>query len=298
VDRSRVCALTAGVRGPGANCSPPRGRAARARAIESLDAPVRLARGLTRFIQILGRCGGRIHRGRPIRLGEIGRGGSRRGSGGPGRAPAAARAPWRRRSADAEDETTVARKRMVGTRFARADQGSPGPGGDRARSASSSTRINAFAYDDGPLPIGCKTISRPVVAIMTELACPPGRIARHRHGVGYQPFLAEIERRSPRSDLCPLAEEAAARLARRLPGCRGARGGRYRSWPGAPLRYDHPGRGPRSCLSRRRGALPRALICRSEASARLLVVEAPAGHPPRARSSLRLSDEAGGAGID
>lgn len=95
-----------------------------------------------------------------------------------------------------------------------------------------------LAYGDGPLPIGLgQTISQPyIVALMTQLARPhPGaRALDVGTGSGYQAaVLAELVAEVYGIEiLCPLAEQAAARLARL--GYRNVEvrcGDGYRGWP-------------------------------------------------------------------
>lgn len=79
-------------------------------------------------------------------------------------------------------------------------------------------KLERFAYEDGPLPIGHEqTISQPyIVALMTELACvsPEDKVLEIGTGSGYQAaILAELAREVYTIELLkPLADESRARL--------------------------------------------------------------------------------------
>lgn len=79
-------------------------------------------------------------------------------------------------------------------------------------------RLERFAYEDGPLPIGHEqTISQPyIVALMTELACvgPEDKVLEIGTGSGYQAaILAELAREVYTIELLkPLADSSRARL--------------------------------------------------------------------------------------
>jgi protein-L-isoaspartate(D-aspartate) O-methyltransferase len=79
--------------------------------------------------------------------------------------------------------------------------------------------LRAYAYDDGPLPIGHnQTISQPfIVALMCELASlrPESRVLEIGTGCGYQAaVLAELANEVYTIEIVePLARSAAARLA-------------------------------------------------------------------------------------
>ena len=98
--------------------------------------------------------------------------------------------------------------------------------------------LQAHAYDDRPLPIGCgKTISQPfIVAVMTELLDlqPTDTVLEIGTGLGYQTaMLARLARRVCSMELIEaLAAQARRRLAQQ--GCSNVEirvGNGWRGWP-------------------------------------------------------------------
>jgi protein-L-isoaspartate(D-aspartate) O-methyltransferase len=208
-------------------------------AIASLDAVETTLAGedSARFVQILGRydVSGSIG-GRPIRFTEIGF--AEVFAGGPAEIPLSAPAET---SAPEDPEYGALRQRMVEAQIA--SRGIRDPQVLSAMGRVPRHRFVApgwrpFAYDDGPLPIGYdQTISQPyIVALMTELARVRARanVLDIGTGSGYQAaVLAEIGAEVASIEiLCPLAEEAAARLRELGYGRIEVRcGDGYRGWP-------------------------------------------------------------------